>query len=230
MKLKELIKAEFDGFRKYEKIFFTLIIIIICIISLITKDNLISLVSALCGISYTILAGKGKISCYFIGIIGTLCYSYLAFKNGFYGNLVLYAFYYFPMEIIGIFAWKNHLKKDVREIKKTKLSSKELFIYFCSAFVLSCLLTYILNITGDKSPFCDSLTVVLSVIGLILTVKRCIEQWYIWFIVNLISLIMWFNAFLSGSNCLATVLMWFVYWILSIYFLYIWKKEVNNTF
>ena len=79
MKLIDFIKEEFKNFGKYERFLFPLVILAIIIISLIMKDNKIALVSAVCGISYTILAGKGKISCYFIGMLGTFCYSYLSF-------------------------------------------------------------------------------------------------------------------------------------------------------
>ena len=102
MELLKLVKSEFKGFSKLEKIFFPLILFVTIFISIYTNDNKTALISAICGMSYTILAGKGRVSCYFIGIIGTICYSYLSFINGFYGNLLLYAFYYFPMEIIGI--------------------------------------------------------------------------------------------------------------------------------
>ena len=226
MKVLELIKEEFRNFGKYEKFLFPLVIISIIVISIIIGDNKIALVSAVCGISYTILAGKGKISCYFIGMIGTFCYSYLSFVNGFFGNLALYMLYYFPMEIIGIYKWKKHLKKEVREVIKTRLSNKERIIYFSATLILSLVVSLVLKIMGDTKPFLDGTATVFSIIGQFLTVKRCIEQWYVWFFVNLISLIMWVYAYLNGSNCLATILMWTVYLILSIYFLLAWKKEL----
>ena len=229
MNLFKLIKEEFKNFGKYERILFPLVIFLIIAISIIIGDNKIALVSAVCGISYTILAGKGKISCYFIGMIGTFCYSYLSFVNGFFGNLALYMLYYFPMEIIGIYKWKKHLKKEVREVIKTRLTNKERVVYSFIALILSLVVSFVLKIMGDSKPFLDGTATVLSVIGQFLTVKRCIEQWYVWFFVNLISLIMWIFAYLNGSNCLATILMWVVYLVLSIYFLQAWKKELAQN-
>ena len=130
MNIINFIKKEFTGFGKYEKILFPLEIFLIICLSFITGDNKIALVSAICGISYTILAGKGKISCYIIGLTGTMCYAYLAYKNSLYGNLFLYMLFYFPMQIIGIFKWRKHLKKDSQEIIKTKLTKKEALIFF----------------------------------------------------------------------------------------------------
>lgn len=229
MKLIELIKEEFKNFGKYERFLFPLIILVIIITSIIIKDNKIALVSAVCGVSYTILAGKGRVSCYFIGMIGTFCYSYLAFINEFYGNLALYMLYYLPMEIIGIFKWKKHLKKDIREIIKTKLNNKERFIYFTLMILISVIVSLVLKIMGDTNPYLDAMATIFSIFGQILTVKRCIEQWYVWFFVNFISLIMWIFAYINGSNCFATIIMWLVYLILSIYFLQAWKKDMKKT-
>ena len=226
-KVNYFIKKELSGWGKIERVVFPLEILLIIILSVIIGDNKIALVSAVCGISYSILAGKGKISCYLFGLCGTLCYAYLALKNNLFGNLALYALYYFPMQIVGIFKWKKHLKKDSQEIVKTKLTNKERILYSTISILSSFVLYLILVFLHDQSPVMDSLTAVFSVIGLILTVKRCIEQWYVWFVVNGLSTIMWINAYLHGSNCFATILMWATYFVLSIYFLITWKRELK---
>ncbi len=227
MNVVEFIRKELRGWGKYERIIFPAEIIIIILLSLYMKDSKIALVSAICGISYTILAGKGKISCYFFGLCGTLCYAFLSFKNNLFGNLCLYLLYYFPMQMFGIFKWKQHLKKDCQEIVKTKLSTKERFVYYSLSLILSVVLYFILKYFHDQSPMIDAVTSVFSIVGLLLTVKRCIEQWHVWFVVNGLSTIMWINAYLHGSNCFATVIMWATYFVLSIYFLHCWRKEIK---
>lgn len=227
MNVVEFIRKELRGWGKYERIIFPAEIIIIILLSLYMKDSKIALVSAICGISYTILAGKGKISCYLFGLCGTLCYAYLSYKNNLFGNLCLYLLYYFPMQMFGIFKWKQHLKKDCQEIVKTKLSTKERFVYYSLSLILSVVLYFILKYFHDQSPMIDAVTSVFSIVGLLLTVKRCIEQWHVWFVVNGLSTIMWINAYLHGSNCFATVIMWATYFVLSIYFLHCWRKEIK---
>ena len=92
--------------------------------------------------------------------------------------------------------------------------------------MLSAAAAFVLKLMNGANPLFDSVTAVFSVIGLILTVKRCIEQWYIWTIVNGMSVVMWIEAYFAGSNCLATIIMWAVYFVLGIYFLYCWQKEM----
>lgn len=136
-------------------------------------------------------------------------------------------FYYFPMQILGIFKWKKHLRKDTQEIIKTKLKPDERIIYTILAVLFSIILSFVLKETGDATPVIDAVTTVFSVLGLILTVKRCIEQWYVWFVVNLLSVFMWVEAYLNGSNCFATILMWATYVVLAVYFLFTWKKDLQ---
>ena len=192
----------------------------------IMHDSLIALLSALCGITYTILAGKGNPICYLIGLTGSAFYIYLSYSNHLWGNLCLYALYFVPMQILGFFKWTNNLKPNKYEIVKTKLKLKENIILFSITFIVSVIFAFILMYLGDTSPIIDSFTTIFSILGMYLTVRRAIEQWYVWAGVNLLSLIMWLIIALSGVKVYSTVLMWLVYFILAIYFYNKWKKEV----
>ena len=131
MNTLEFIKKEFSGWGKWERILFPIGILIIIIVSFVMKDSKVALVSAVCGISYSILAGKGKISCYLFGLSGTFCYSYISFKNALYGNLALYVLYYFPMQVLGIFKWKKHVEKNDKRINYFSFTTTRICcIYF----------------------------------------------------------------------------------------------------
>ena len=225
--IKDFIKAEFSGWSKFEKILVPLILVVVTSLSISANDTKVATIHAIFGILATILAGKGKISCYILGTIGVLCYSYLAFKNALWGTLALQLLYYLPMEFIGIFAWKNHLKEDTKEVKKTKLSTKERWIIGLGSCFTAIILGFILIYFNDKFPFPDAFVTVLPVVAFYLTVKRCIEQWVVWTIVNGINIIMWLFIFVNGGNTLATLLTWLIYFCFGIYFLYEWKKELS---
>lgn len=224
MKLVEFIKSELSGWGRYERIVFPLVIFSIIIISIILNDSKIALLSAICGISYTILAGKGKISCYIFGLTGTMCYAWISWQNHLFGNLMLYMLYYFPMQIIGIFKWRKHLNNKTGEIIKTSIQNKT--AYFLVTAAAAVIFAYVLYLLKDANPVIDSITTTFSITGLIFTIKRAIEQWYLWAVVNALSTVMWIEAYLNGSNCFATILMWGIYFILAIYFLYTWKKDL----
>ena len=128
MKITEFIKNELKGWKRAETVGLFCVIVFILVSSFLLKDKPVAVVSAICGILYTIIAGKGKISCYFFGLCGSGCYSLLAFNNAIWGNLILYLFYYIPMQLLGIFKWKKHLNTDTQEIYKTKLEKSFNFL------------------------------------------------------------------------------------------------------
>lgn len=229
MKITEFIKKELQGWKTVEITGLIFVLVIIIVNTLVLKDSPAAIINAICGILYTIIAGKGKISCYFFGLIGSWSYIYLSFTNALWGNMLLYFLYYIPMQILGIFRWKKHLKQDSCEIIKISLDFKQR-LKLATIGVLGCIISIgILNYFNDKSPVIDGITTFLSILGMYLTVKRAIEQWIIWMIVNGLSLIMWLNLIMQGTKAYSTVLMWGVYFILAIYFYRQWKKELETV-
>lgn len=225
--LKKIILKEFSNFSAFETSFFFIAILLVLFCSFFMHDSALAIVSAVGGIIYTVLAGKGKVYCYFFGIIGTLACAYLSYEIALYGNFILHIAYYFPMEVIGFFAWRGHLNKATNEIIKERLNPKQLA--FMIIFILfATVATYLFFVhIGDKSPLVDSSMTVLSIAGMVLTVRRSIEQWIVWTMVNFLSVIMWFEAYAAGEKIFSIFLVRIIYFILGIYFFIKWKNSNN---
>ena len=213
---------------KFELFIFIAIYVLLFANAIIRHDSVIALISAFCGITYTVFAGKGFPICYPVGATGSFLYAYLSFMSNLWGNLILYMCYYIPMQIIGFFLWNKNLKRDKYEIVKTKLSQRSRIILFSVASLISFAAILLLFHFEDKNPVADGITTVFSVLGMYLTVKRCIEQWIVWMGVNFLSLLMWLNVAQSGAKVYSTVFMWFVYFILSVYFYISWNRELKT--
>lgn len=211
----------------WEIIGFSIILLSILAHGLIRDDSPIALVSALCGISYTFIAGKGNPICYLFGLTGSTFYCILSYNNALWGNLVLYACYYIPMQIMGYFNWNKNLKSGHQEIIKISLPLKEVLtiILFSALGVIA--LWFFLYSLKDSHPVLDSITAIFSIAGMYLTVRRAIQQWLFWMVVNGLSFIMWLSVALDGARVYSTVAMWGIYLFLSFYFYYDWKKDIK---
>lgn len=228
MNISNFIKKELESFSKNEKIFFPIILISIIFISLITKDSKLALLGSLCSVIYTLLAGKGKLYCFILGLIGTMIYAYFTIKNHLWGQSLLYILYYIPIQIIGIFLWKKHLKKDTVDVIKTYLSKKEKIIYFTTTLISTILFAFFLHSIGDYKPFFNSVIITFSITGQLLATKRCIDQWGYWFFVNITTIILWTILYLENKGPIAYIVVYIIYLILSIYFFNTWKKEIKK--
>ena len=224
MKIIKYINLKFS-----EALFLALIYLLLIVNFLVFKDNPAAVCSAFFGITYTFIAGKGNPVCYLFGLSGSGFYCWLAFHNALWGNLIMYLGYYIPMQILGFFRWNKHLKKNKHEIVKISLSNRERAILFGITATISVAAIIILYFLNDKNPVIDGITTVFSIAGMYLTVRRAIEQWIVWIIVNGLSAVMWFLIALSGEKVYSTVIMWSVYFILAIYFYITWRREILST-
>ena len=126
--------------------FFQEILLFLIIQAVIRQDSIIALISAMCGITYTFIAGKGYPICYFFGVSGSSFYSFLSFQNALWGNLLLYACYYIPMQILGFIRWNKHISTKTNTIVKIKLSNNHRLILLGITSILTLIAIYILKI------------------------------------------------------------------------------------
>ena len=225
--LRKFCKAEFViNWTLTDHLWLIFCTVSIILISVTLKDTLMGIIAAVTATFYTILAGKGKISCYFFGIINTILYGYISCEAKLYGEVMLNWLWYLPMMFAGMFFWKKNMNKSTETIFKSFLSLKERFITTLLTLAGIAVYAFILHKMGDRSPVLDSTTTILSVTAMILTVKRCIEQWFIWTLVNILSIGMWLLVYLKEGSSIAILLMWLMALANGIIFFIQWKKDL----
>ncbi|MBO4998293.1 MAG: nicotinamide mononucleotide transporter [Lachnospira sp.] len=224
-KLLDRIKREFTGWKKWQIVWIVLANSIILGVSLYMGDTAIGIVASLTGVTCVILCGMGRVSNYFFGTINVVLYAIVAWKARYYGDVMLNLLYYFPTNIIGWVVWSKHLNQEKNEVYKKRMTLMQdiLLAIISAAGVLG--YSYILKLLGGNLPIVDSMSTVFSVIAQILMIKRFTEQWVIWIIVDIVSVIMWIAAFFNGGESVAVLMMWSVYLANAVIMFVKWLKE-----
>ncbi len=228
-KVKDFLKDEISGWKKWELIWLSISCVTIIGVSLNWGDSPMGIISAVSGVLYVLLAGKGKLSAYFFGLINSVLYAIISYKATLYGETMLNALYYVPMQFVGFYIWHKNMDEDTKEVKKERMTWKgRLGLTGCIA---AATFGYglVLEILGDSMPYIDAFTTMASVIAMIISVKRYAEQWWIWLMVNSVSVYMWWKAFSMGNDSIATLLMWVVYLISGILILVKWENETEKS-
>lgn len=218
------LKNEFKNWTKIDYIWLIIANITILALGLYWGDGPIALISATTGITCVIFVGKQMMLNYYVGAINVALYAYLAFQSRLYGDFMLNALYYFPMQFIGLYMWSKAARKDDGEVKSKILTMKQRILLAFLSLLAIVVYSYILKMLGGNIPFIDSTSTVLSVIAMILMVKQYLEQWYLWVVVNVVSVIMWMISLSQGSGDVSTLIMWILYLLNSLYGLYNWNK------
>lgn len=226
-RLVGFLKRECSGWHPAEAVWFAFCLLSVCALSLWWGDSALSLFAALSGIAYTVLAGKGKISCFAFGLLNTPIYAYVAFRCGYYGDMAL-NIYYFLMMFPGIVSWRRHKSRDPsRGIARTRLPPRVALVWAAASAAATLALWLALRLCGGSRPLCDALTNVLSVVAMVLTVRRCAEQWAMWIAVDLIEVFMWFQVWRSDGNSISLLLMWLLFLANGLYLRRVWLRDAR---
>lgn len=228
-KMSQYLKGEFSGWGKFEVLWLAVASFVILALSLYWKDNIIGILSAMTGVWCVVFTGKGKRSSFIFGTINVVLYAYIAFGAKYYGEVMLNLIYYFPMNFVGWFAWNKHMNESTGEVVKERLSAKKSVVMYGITVLGIAVYGLFLKLIGGNLPFIDSMSTVVSVAAQILSVRRLMEQWILWIVVDVVTVIMWGINFANGGESIATLLMWSVYLINAVIMYVKWSREVKKN-
>lgn len=202
------------------------------IYSILTKEiDIIGSLAAITGVICVVLVAKRSMLNYIFGIINVSLYAYISYKALLYGDAALNALYYLPMQFIGWISWsKKTQEEDKSRVKSKRMSNKERLLWALGSTTAVIIVGFILKYFNDPQPFKDSATTILSIIAMFLMVRTYMEQWFIWVVVNVISVVMWVIATLRGdAHAMLMIFMWIFYLANSINGLITWGKITSST-
>lgn len=195
--------------------------------------DIVGSVAGIAGVLCVVLVAKGSIWNYFFGIINVSMYAYISYNASLYGDAVLNAFYYVPMQFIGFWQWRKRgaaiteteAGGDGIQVKARRFDRKQRILLFagCAAAVVAG--GFVLQHFGDPQPFKDSTTTVLSIVAQALMALAFMEQWLLWIITNIVSVVMWCVCAMRGeAHAAVMVIMWTFYLLNSINGMRVWLK------
>lgn len=197
--------------------------------------DILGTAAGISGVICVVLVAKGSIWNYVFGLVNVAAYAIISWKASLYGDAALNALYYLPMQFIGWWQWRrrgaaatraeaDNPEQDVRVRARRLTAIRRLILAFGSASLVVAG-GFILRSLGDPQPFKDSATTVLSIIAQYLMAFAYMEQWVLWILTNLISIIMW-GVLMAHDEAHAglMVIMWSFYLLNSINGLRVWMK------
>jgi nicotinamide mononucleotide transporter len=176
------------------------------------------------GLFCVLLAAKGDLRTYVFGMYNTLGYAWIAHANALYGEMGLNLFFFLPMNFAGLFLWKRHIRQSVVEMRGLKMMAVMAILGVC--LISTVALGWSLSmIEGQNTPYIDAATNVLSVVATFLMVLRYREQWLVYILLNILTILMWSLRFMDGGpEARMMMLMWFAYLINSVYGCRVWYR------
>ncbi len=195
--------------------------------------DIIGSLAGIAGVLCVVLVAKGSIWNYLFGLVNVSLYAYISYKASLYGDAVLNAFYYVPMQFIGYWQWRRRgaaiseaeAGGGAVQVRARRFTWNQRIVLAvgCTAAVVA--VGFVLRHLGDPQPFKDSTTTVLSIVAQALMALAFMEQWALWIITNVVSVVMWVICVARGeAHAGVMVIMWVFYLLNSINGFRVWLK------
>ena len=225
--MRKFVREELSGWEKWEVAWLLAACTVIAVLSIYWQDTIMGIISATTGVACVVCTGKGKLSAYIFGTVNVVLYAIISFQARYYGEVMLNALYYFPMEFYGFYVWKKHMNAETHEVEKKRMNSGGRLLLVLGTAAGTIAYGFVLRALGGALPFVDALSTVASVVAMIVSVKMYMEQWIIWIVVDVVTVVMWAIAFAGGNESMATLLMWIVYLGNAVIMYFKWAREAN---
>ncbi len=176
------------------------------------------------------LATRQKISSWLVGLINVSCFFWLFYQVQLYSGMFLQAFF-FATNFYGWYVWRKQLAGNEAPTILTKTNR-------WSLLVITALLTLTVGIIVQKlpilypgifpkpasQPYYDAFIAIASIVGQIMLTRRISDNWFVWLIVNSVSVFVFFR---QGLYLLSVE--YFLFLLLALKGILDWKKsELKN--
>lgn len=158
------------------------------------------------------------------GAISAAVYVFLFKEWALYGNSIL-QIPFFLISIVGAWTWRGQLLKGfakVREVPTTfaKTDTLQWSIFFATVPLIF-VIPFLIEL-GDSNALFDGLILTISLSAIWLQLKKHVESWYFWILVDLIAV-----PFHIYQDHVLTGVLYFVYMLICVQGLVNWKREAR---
>jgi nicotinamide mononucleotide transporter len=166
--------------------------------------NLLDPIGAFFALLCTYYSVKANVKTWPLGIIASCIDAILYFKTGLYADMST-SVLYLIMFIYGWYIWLyGGPKKTNLEVSSAPVKSLSVLfiIMLIGVLIVSQLL---IKFTDSQVPYWDAVTAVLSIGAQWLMCRKYIQTWFLWFIVDFMYVILYFNKNINWHSGLLVI-------------------------
>lgn len=193
--------------------------------------NGLELLGFITGIIAIYLASCGRVLNFVVGLLNCIIYFAIFFQANLY-SMMLLQLIFVGINVYGILKWTMPISNDnkIEKIKITKLSPfycvLGIVLTILAGFVWGGCVVYLEQkmpeyIQKPIYPLLDAMLLMGNIFGQLLLAMKKIENWYVWIVVNVLSVVLW-----AVLDMKLTAILYFVYLVIAIDALRKWKRQI----
>lgn len=212
------------------------IILIVTSFCVFDKENYLTLIASLIGVTSLIFNAKGNPFGQFLMILFSLLYGIISFKFSYYGEMLTYLGMTMPMAIFTLISWlKNPFNGNKSEVKINVVGKKEIVFMLISAIVVTFIFYFLLDKFNTANILPSTISVTTSFLAVYLTFRRSSFFALAYAANDIVLIILWVLASFADMRYISVVVCFAAFLVNDIYGFLNWKnmkekQAATNTF
>lgn len=192
---------------------------------ILDRQNYLSLLASLTGVSSLIFNAKGNPFGQILMIIFSIEYGIISFGFAYYGEMITYLGMTLPMAVLSFFSWlKNPSVAGKSEVKINQISNVEQIIMWLITAAVTSVFYFILEHFNTANLVPSTISVATSFIAAYLTLRRS-PYYAIGYAANdVVLIVLWILASIDNMSYVSVVICFAVFLINDIYGFINWQK------
>lgn len=192
---------------------------------LFDKENYITLIASIIGVTSLIFNAKGNPIGQFLMIVFSVFYGIISYSFAYYGEMITYLGMSAPMALFAFITWlKNPYDKSKVEVKVNRLKGKEILFMFLLTGIITILFFFILKMFQTSNLMFSTLSVTTSFLAVYLTFRRSPYFAVAYAMNDIVLIILWYMASLSDASYLSVVVCFLMFLLNDLYGFMNWMK------
>lgn len=218
---------------KSEKYFSTLditlwtssVITIVTAFCLFDRENYLTLLASLIGVTSLIFNAKGNPFGQLLMIVFSLLYGIISFSFSYYGEMLTYLGMTMPMAFFALIAWlRNPYNGNKAEVKVNTISKKEALLMLLSSIVITGIFYFILAYFNTSNIVPSTISVTTSFIAVYLTYRRTPYFALAYAANDIVLIVLWVLASIHEIRYISVVVCFAAFFVNDIYGYISWQK------
>ncbi len=201
------------------------VFLIIISFLLFDRENYMTLLASLIGVTSLIYAAKGNPMGPFLMIIFSVLYGIISYTFAYYGEMATYLGMTMPMSVFALIEWKRNPYKDNEpEVKVNRIHRKEVVFMCLLTVVVTFVFYWILEYFHTANIIPSTLSVTTSFLAVYLTFRRNPYYAVAYACNDIILIFLWVLASMEDMKYLSVVVCFAAFFVNDIYGFISWRK------
>lgn len=201
------------------------VVLILLSYCVFNRDNYLTLVASLIGVTSLIFNAKGNPMGQFLMIVFSLLYGVISFTFSYYGEMITYLGMTMPMAVFALIVWlKNPYNGNKAEVEINHIGKKEILLMCILTAFVTFIFYFILDAFRTANIVLSTLSIATSFVAVYLTARRS-PYYAIGYAANdIVLIVMWILATTKNISYLSVVVCFITFLANDIYGFISWRK------